>query len=325
MISIRRCARTGVLALLATACSNAVSTSGTAPSRAADKATPWDPPGAHVFARSVVSSGDAIAPTFARDGHTIYFVKTGRARAHTRLMTARFDRGAWTAPEPASFGDPAATELSPFVAPDGSIYFASSRPRAQGDTRTDLDLWVARPAPGGFASPQHLGAPIESAAIEVAPSLTRDGTLYFTSGRAEPPGIYRAVRRSEGYAEPERLPDSINRPGGYTSTPFIAPDESYLLFYFQPVGPAGIGKSDLYVSWHRGESWSDPQPLGPEVNTPEYGEFSPTVSPDGRYLYFARNDVRSFEPNLAIAWEDIFYVPVARIAVLRPLDDHAPR
>jgi len=274
-------------------------------------------PGAQRFAPGVVSSGDAIALTFAPDGHTIYFVKTGRARAHTRLMTARLEGDAWLAPEPAGFGDPDATELSPFAAPDGAIYFASSRPRAPGDTRGDLDLWVVRPTPGGMAPPQHLGPPIESPALEVAPSVTRDGTLYFTSGRAEPPGIYRAERRGDGYAEPERLPDSINRPGGYTSTPFIAPDESYLLFYFQPVGPAGIGQSDLYVSWRRAGRWSAPQPLGPEVNTAEYGEFSPSVSPDGRYLYFARNQVRSYEPTLDIAWEDIFYLPVARIDALR--------
>jgi Tol biopolymer transport system component len=190
-------------------------------------------------------------------------------------------------------------------------------PRAPGDSRSDLDLWVLRPTPSGLAPPQHLGAPIESPEIEVAPSVTRDGTLYFTSGRTQPPSIYRAVRRGDGYADPERLPESINRPDGYTSTPFIAPDESYLVFYFQPVGPAGIGKSHLHVSWRRSGGWSDPEPLGPEVNTTEYGEFAPTISADGRYLYFSRNDVHSFEPKLDIAWENIFYVPVSRIAALQ--------
>lgn len=90
------------------------------------------------------------------------------------------------------------------------------------------------------------------------------------------------------------------------------------MFYFQPVGPTGVGDSDLYISWRRGADWSTPEPLGPEVNTADHGEFSPTVSPDGHYLYFSRNQVRSFEPALDIAWEDIFYVPVARLAALRP-------
>src|SRR4051812_27386493 len=249
---------TGSLVVLATACSatapRAASPGSAAAGDPGDAA--WAPSGAHMFAQGVISAGDAIQPTFTRDGRTVYFVKTGHLRAHTRIMTARLDRGAWTAPEPAPFGDAEATEFSPFVAPDGAIYFASTRPRAPGDTRSDLDLWVMRPTPSGFAPPQHLGAPIESPEIEVAPSVTRDGTLYFTSGRTQPPGIYRAARQGDGYAEPERLPASINRPDGYTSTPFIAPDDSYLLFYFQPVTPAGIGKAHLHVSWRQSGGWS---------------------------------------------------------------------
>jgi WD40 repeat protein len=318
-------ARVFALAALASACSNAAPEPRAASARTAVGAAPLGAPAAPVFARGVVSSDDAIAPAFARDGRAVYFVKTGRSRKHTRLMVSRLDGGEWATPEPAPFGDAAATESSPFVAADGSVYFTSDRPRAAGDGRTDLDLWVARPTAGGFAPPQHLGAPIESPALETGPSLTRDGTLYFTSSRAEPPGIYRAARLREGYAEPERLPETINRPDGYTSTPFVAPDESFLLFYFQPVGPAGVGQADLYVSWRRGGGWSEPKALGPEVNTPAYGEFSPTLSPDGRTLFFARNEVRSYEPKLDIAWENIFHVPVARIEALRaPGRDGAP-
>jgi hypothetical protein len=311
--SVRTVTR-GLLAALA-ACTTPVPPAAPLPALA-DAA--WSPPGAHRFASGALSSGDAISATFASDGRSIYFVKTGRLRSGTRLMTARLDGSAWTAPTPAPFGDATATEANPFVAPDGAVYFASTRPRAPGDSRSDLDLWVAPPTSTGFGPPQHLGAPIESPALEVAPSVTRDGTLYFTSGRTDPPGIYRAVRHGDGYADPERLPPVINRPGGYTSTPFIAPDESYLLFYFQPVAPAGIGDADLYISWRRGGDWSAPEPLGPEVNTADHGEFAPAVSSDGRYLFFSRNQVRSFEPALDIAWEDIFYVPVARVAALRP-------
>jgi tricorn protease-like protein len=62
--------------------------------------------------------------------------------------------------------------------------------------------------------------------------------------------------------------------------------------------------------------------LGPEVNTPEHNEFSPTVSADGLTLYFARNHVRSYEPTLDIAWENLFFVPVSRIAALQPGGQH---
>ena len=306
--------RPGLLVALA-ACGVPTPRTALPPSPTTD---PWSPTGAHAFASGVISSGDAICLSVAPDGRTLYFVKSGRTRTRTRLMTAHLDRGAWSAPEPAPFGDATATELSPSVAPDGAIYFASTRLREPGDARSDLDLWVARPTPTGFAPAEHLGAPINSTATEVGPSVTRDGTLYFTSSRVDPPGIYRAVRRGDGYGEAERLPPLINRTDGYTSTPFIAPDESYLLFYFQPVGPNVVGDADLYISWRRGGDWSTPEPLGPEVNTAGQGEFAPSVSPDGRYLYFSRNVVRAFEPALDIAWEDLFYVPTAHLAALHP-------
>ena len=45
---------------------------------------------------------------------------------------------------------------------------------------------------------------------------------------------------------------------------------------------------DLYVSFRRGEEWTDPQPLGGGVNTGATENFV-TISPDGRHLYFVRD------------------------------------
>ena len=123
-----RVVRMGGLVALATACSATAPRTASPGSDATGDPAPWAPPGAHMFAQGVISTGDAIQPSFARDGRTVYFVKTGHLRDHTRIMTARLDRGAWTAPEPAPFGDAAATEYSPFVAPDGAIYFCNGAP-----------------------------------------------------------------------------------------------------------------------------------------------------------------------------------------------------
>ncbi len=50
-----------------------------------------------------------------------------------------------------------------------------------------------------------------------------------------------------------------------------------------------VGGSDLYLSYHRNGQWTEPAHL-PLVNT-EHREFAPSVSPDGRYLFFT-----SFRP-----------------------------
>jgi WD40-like Beta Propeller Repeat len=72
---------------------------------------------------------------------------------------------------------------------------------------------------------------------------------------------------------------------------YVAPDESYLLFSaFNIAG--SLGGSDLYISFRRPDgSWGTSVNLGPAVNTPD-NEFTPYVSPDGKYLFFSRFNQR---------------------------------
>lgn len=52
--------------------------------------------------------------------------------------------------------------------------------------------------------------------------------------------------------------------------------------------PDGFGLCDLYISKKNGESWSKPQNLGTNINT-RYWESQPSLSSDGRILYFSSN------------------------------------
>ena len=72
----------------------------------------------------------------------------------------------------------------PIQSPDGlSLYMASNRPRFEGDTRTDLDIWVARrqseDAPWG--APVNLGEPVNSPADDFCPTPVRGHGLFFVS------------------------------------------------------------------------------------------------------------------------------------------------
>jgi Tol biopolymer transport system component len=74
------------------------------------------------------------------------------------------------------------------------------------------------------------------------------------------------------------------QPGIKGAHPFIAPDESFLLFS----APApGRRDPDLYVSRQQEGTWSKPEPLPALINTTGV-ESNPFVSPDGRYLFFIR-------------------------------------
>src|SRR5829696_973527 len=77
----------------------------------------------------------------------------------------------------------------PIQAPDGlSLFMASTRPRFDGDTRTDIDIWVAeresKDAPWG--APQNLGAPVNSTADDFCPTPIRGEGLFFVSRRVLP-------------------------------------------------------------------------------------------------------------------------------------------
>ena len=67
--------------------------------------------------------------------------------------------------------------------------------------------------------------------------------------------------------------------------PFIAPDESFILWASARKG--GYGGTDLYVSFKTGLGWGDPINLGPEINSEEF-EVAPRISHDAKILFFDR-------------------------------------
>jgi hypothetical protein len=251
------------------------------------------PPGAtpRLFAPGVVSTG-----LFDRDiavtpgGDEIYFGVAGPGYSWaTILFTRRVAGGRWTRPERAPFTAPLpATDLEPALSPDGRrLFFLSDRPRTAGEPHGNSDIWFVERSGTGWGEPQNLGSPVSSPDQEYFPSVTRDGSLYFTRQRKGERGnlIYRSALVEGRYAEPERLPSPVNA-GPTQFNAFVAPDESYLIFS-SPGRKDAIGQSDYYVCFRsRDGTWSDAVNLGPRVNVKGSDGYSPYVSPDGRYFFF---------------------------------------
>ena len=82
--------------------------------------------------------------------------------------------------------------------------------------------------------------------------------------------------------------------------PFIAPDESYLLFASSR--PGAISKeTDICISFRNDDdSWSEPQFLSEKVNNGFTTAF-PYVTSDGKYLFFLRFNERGTD---AFYWVD---------------------
>jgi Tol biopolymer transport system component len=257
---------------------------------------------AQVFAPGVISNDKwQWRLTFAPDGRTAYFSQSDGFFPATRqatIYTSRLREGVWSTPEVAAFSG-THPDMDPFITPDGNwLYFSSIRPH-DGVARADLDLWRVERRGAGWGEPERLGPEVNTGADELYASVTSDGTLYFASGPVAPAplrhwDIYRARPGGGGFAGRDALGPGVNtQPSASDTTPVAAwefnPEISAdgTLLIFASLRPGGHGLGDLYASRLVEGEWSPARNLGPAVNSAA-DEYHPTLSRDGRRLYFVR-------------------------------------
>lgn len=240
---------------------------------------------AELFAPGIVSDGLANRDlAITPDGREIYWSTNLREFGVSVILYTRREGDGWTAPEVAPFSrEPGRAFLEPALSPDGKqLFFVAAAPGGEAS-----DIWVMDRAGDGWGEPRKLGPPVNTPGKEYFPSLTRDGTLYFTKEGGAPgeEAIYRARPVEAGYGEPERLPAQVNS-GRSQFNAFVDPDERYLIV---PVWGRedSLGSVDYYVVFRSPDDrWSEPVNLGPRINSASGREYTPYVSPDGRYFFF---------------------------------------
>ena len=239
-----------------------------------------------IFAPGILSTGDFEShPAFTPDGKTLYFLRNTPNFNLWTILVSRFERGKWSTPEVAPFSGQY-SDADPFITSDGSrFYFISKRP-ITGKSTPDLDIWVMEKTAGGWSEPKNMGAPINSSGSEWYPTVAANGTIYFGSDREGGKGrtdIYRSRLVNGKYVEAENLGDAINTQFNEFE-PLIAPDERFLIFMASG-RPDGHGGFDLYISYNRNGVWTKPANLGEKINS-SGNEYSPTISPDGKYFFW---------------------------------------
>jgi len=136
-------------------------------------------------------------------------------------------------------------------------------------------------------------------------SASAKGTYVFDDARSN--DVIRISRLKDGKREePKLLGKNINS-GKWTAHPFIAPDESYLIWDSERDN--GYGKSDLYISFRQQDgSWGTAINMGAKINT-EGTENGAYVSPDGKYLFFNSPISKN---NSGIYWVDAQIIETLR-------------
>jgi len=247
-----------------------------------------------VFAPGVISGAEHdSAPAFSPDGKTVWFTRSDAA--WSTILESHYGQGQWSTPQTASFSG-RWRDMEPALAPGGEyMVFISNRPVSEGGQPLDGEFGGKRIAGGGgnlwrvdwrgdgWGEPVRLPDIVNASNSTFAPSVARDGSLYFMrpadgSGKFQ---LFRAQYRDGAYLKPVALPFST---GASTDVdPAVAPDESYMVF--------GSGRSpargmDLFIAFQRCGVWGVPQHLGERINSPG-SDAEPRLSADGRTLYFS--------------------------------------
>lgn len=177
----------------------------------------------------------------------------------------------------------------PVISPDGKILHLGKRYMERTDT--------------GWSELKKLDAPFSDLPI-MRLSSSSNGTYYFDSYYKESPDFpLRFSRLVNGEHEfPRELDKTINSGIKNLNHPFIAPDESYILW--DAVKEGGYGSSDIYISFRQENgTWGEAINVGDKINTSAW-EASAFVSPDGKYLFFSRNMGSENYENVDIFWVD---------------------
>ncbi|MCQ8185532.1 hypothetical protein [Parvularcula maris] len=276
-----------------------------------------------------------LSPGFSPDGSEMFFTQSDCrtvVRCPQQLFRTQRRGSGWSRPELVAVTAGDRVDWPLYTPDGGSLLFSWRRQRPRHEGRgvvDDFDLYRWRL--DGTEEPE----PLDQADInrvrggkiarlryvhnESSASLTEEGDLYFFTERLDEGSGERDVfvARSDGqggFLEAEPLPAPINT-SAREDNPWVSADGNTMLLSID--GRLGARRGDLFVFRRKNGKWTEPQSLGPAVNT-AYAEFAGRITPDGKSLVFTSSrPVEEGEEPILQVWQ----VPLADIPALAFLAD----
>ncbi|WP_461629555.1 TolB family protein [Labilibaculum euxinus] len=222
-----------------------------------------------IFAKELISIADryeyglAISP----DYNEIFFTATKPGDG--LMLTRKLDDDSWSTPKTANLRGNNSNEQEAFYTPDGQkLYFASN----VNDT---MRLWVSLKENSEWSLPILLDSPVNNTRVFWA-TFTNNNTMYYSN--LSNFKIYKSKLENNQY----KVTENAGIPFGMH--PSVSKDESFILFNF---------RGDIYVAFKNNENvWGKPRKLEGLINTTEFSETCPSLSPDEKFVFFSRyNDL----------------------------------
>lgn len=169
--------------------------------------------------------------------------------------------------------------------PETNVKVALNVQKLVNDCKFSIDA-IKNPVP--FQA-FNLGPNINTPDDEYLPVTTADdSTLILTRRINNNEDFYESVKVGGQWQEATYLSDRINTPEFNEGAQSISKDGKYL-FFTGCNRPDGMGRCDIYLSQKKKDnSWGRPIDLPSPINTSGW-EAQPSISSDGRTLYFVSN------------------------------------
>lgn len=252
---------------------------------------------------TVNSVYNELKPLVTPDGKTLLFSRqfhpgnTGGVEDPEDIWFSQWneDSGEWM--EAVNMGGPLNTQGPNYISsitPDGNTVIITLGNRYTKNGKMKAGVSVSTRTSEGWSKP----VPFEiikeiNMAQKANYFLANNREVLLMSVEGDPTfgsrDLYVSFLLDDGrWSEPLNLGLDINT-ALEDASPFLAPDDKTL--YFSSDGYTGYGKQDIYVSRRLDDtwiSWSEPENLGPQINSPENDAFF-NIPPTGEYGYFSRN------------------------------------
>jgi ankyrin repeat protein len=220
--------------------------------------------------------------TISPDGEEIYWA------SDSYIMFTRMQKDCWTRPDTVSFSKSkkvGANDDVPFISPDGKrMLFTSTRPIGSDSTGKE-NIWISTRKKNGWTNPKPVSKEVNMMQLHWQVSVSNNGTLYFGGMDKDYYGgngdIFYSLLVNGRYAKPVNMGPVINGTA-LESMPYIAPDESYIIFSRQTNTDARSYDGFCISFKGREGQWLPPVSL--EAYTRE--GVCPSVSPDGKYFFY---------------------------------------
>jgi hypothetical protein len=177
----------------------------------------------------------------------------------------------------------------PFYSYDGSqLFYLSGQESASGNAENEKIYYVER-IDKGWSGPKLLSQNLP--AFHWQFSFDSNRNLYYGGKSDDKKGeIYYSQYKNGEYLNPVRLPETINS-GSPEFSPFISPDNTYLIFVRMIEQQNGPPKTNLFVSFKdKNGNWNQAQNLSAKLIISEKSPVemmgAPRITPDGKYLFF---------------------------------------